>query len=84
MTFPGPAPVSALSKGARAPSLLRRLHIRLQRGAAIVRRIIGVPDYDTYLAHMRQRYPECTPVDPATFERERLTERYRSMGSRCC
>ena len=57
---------------------------RLKRVAAIVRRMIGVPDYDTYLAHMRERYPECTPLDLRSFERERLTARYKATGSRCC
>jgi uncharacterized short protein YbdD (DUF466 family) len=46
--------------------------------------MIGVPDYETYLAHMRHRYPECTPLDQKTFERERLTARYKATGSRCC
>ncbi len=46
--------------------------------------MIGVPDYDTYLVHMRHRYPGCTPLDRATFERERLTARYKATGSRCC
>jgi uncharacterized short protein YbdD (DUF466 family) len=33
---------------------------------------------------MRERYPECTPLDQKTFERERLTARYKATGSRCC
>ena len=57
---------------------------RLKRAAAVIRRMIGVPDYDRYLAHMREHYPECTPLDPRTFERERLTARYKATGSRCC
>lgn len=56
----------------------------LARAAAVIRRMIGVPDYDTYLAHMREHYPECTPLDPRTFERDRLTARYKATGSRCC
>lgn len=52
--------------------------------AAVVRRLIGVPDYDTYLLHMRERYPQCTPMDRAAFERDRLTARYQRLGSRCC
>jgi uncharacterized short protein YbdD (DUF466 family) len=60
------------------------LRERLARVAAVVRRIIGVPDYATYLAHMRARYPHCTPMDRATFERERLVARYQRLGSRCC
>jgi uncharacterized short protein YbdD (DUF466 family) len=54
------------------------------RIAAIVRRMIGVPDYQTYLRHMRERYPDCTPLDQRTFERDRLTARYKATGSRCC
>jgi uncharacterized short protein YbdD (DUF466 family) len=64
-----------------APS---RWFVALRRAAAVVRRMIGVPDYETYLTHMRERYPECTPLDQKTFERERLTARYKATGSRCC
>ena len=65
---------------APAPGLIGTL----RRVAAVIRRMIGVPDYDRYLAHMREHYPECTPLDPRTFERERLTARYKATGSRCC
>ena len=57
---------------------------RFQRMASIVRRIVGVPDYGVYLAHMQAHHPECTPLDPRTFERERLADRYSRPGSRCC
>lgn len=62
----------------------RTLRARLERVASVLRRIIGVPDYGTYLAHMRARHPQCTPMDRATFERERLVARYQRPGSRCC
>lgn len=54
------------------------------RVAAVLRRIIGVPDYGAYLAHMRRHHPGCAPMDPRTFERERMTDRYSRPGSRCC
>jgi uncharacterized short protein YbdD (DUF466 family) len=57
---------------------------RVQRVAAIVRRIIGAPDYDTYLSHMQAHHPQCTPLDERSFERERLTDRYNRPGNRCC
>ena len=57
---------------------------RLARVAAVVKRIIGVPDYQEYLAHMQRQYPECTPMDPRTFEKERMAAKYRLPGSRCC
>lgn len=67
-----------------APLRRGRWLAALRQMAAVVRRMIGVPDYETYLSHMREHYPECTPLDPRTFERERLTARYKATGSRCC
>ena len=57
---------------------------RLQQVIAVVRRIIGVPDYDAYLAHMHRHFPDCTPMDVRTFERERMADKYTQPGSRCC
>jgi uncharacterized short protein YbdD (DUF466 family) len=56
----------------------------LQQVAAIIRRIIGAPDYATYVAHMQRRYPGCIPLDASAFEQERLKDRYSRPGSRCC
>ena len=57
---------------------------RLRRVSAVIRRIMGVPDYDAYLAHMHRHFPDCTPLDPRTFERERIADKYTQPGSRCC
>jgi uncharacterized short protein YbdD (DUF466 family) len=65
-------------------SAFARIRLAFQRVAAVVRRIIGVPDYETYLDHMRRQYPECTPLDATAFERERLADRYTRPGTRCC
>ncbi len=56
----------------------------LRRCAAIVRRIIGAPDYEGYVAHMAARHPGTTPLNKREFERLRLNERYSRPGSRCC
>jgi uncharacterized short protein YbdD (DUF466 family) len=56
----------------------------LKRAAAILRRIIGVPDYDGYLAHVRACHPETVPMSRADFERSRLEDRYSRPGQRCC
>lgn len=77
------APVNSLPGLESAPPFTR-LRAVFQRTIAIVRRIIGVPDYETYLEHMRHNYPECTPLDPITFERERMADRYTRPGTRCC
>jgi uncharacterized short protein YbdD (DUF466 family) len=58
---------------------------RLQAAAALVRRLIGVPDYERYLAHMSAKYPGIPPMDRERFEAERLAARYSSGGGvRCC
>ena len=61
-----------------------RLRERLARIANVVRRVIGVPDYERYLAHQRR----CHPGEPAltrdAFARDALARRYAQPGSRCC
>jgi uncharacterized short protein YbdD (DUF466 family) len=59
------------------PALARRV-------AAVIRRIIGVPDYDVYVAHVRERHPGQQPMSERDFQRERLSARYSQPGNRCC
>jgi uncharacterized short protein YbdD (DUF466 family) len=61
---------------------------RLPRALAAVRRvlhaIIGAPDYERYLAHVRECHPDRVPMTREEFARERLEARYNRPGSRCC
>jgi uncharacterized short protein YbdD (DUF466 family) len=65
-------------------SILRGLAVRVERAGAIVRRIIGAPDYERYLAHVARRHPGTTPLDREAFARDALARRYDRPGSRCC
>jgi len=56
----------------------------LDRAAAVILRVIGVPDYDRYLAHMAERHPHDTPLSRAEFERRCQEDRYNRPGTRCC
>ena len=56
----------------------------LQRVGSVIRRIVGVPDYTRYLAHMRECHPQVTPVTREEFERARLEDKYTRPGQRCC
>lgn len=60
----------------------------LRRGwrllAQAARLAVGIPDYDTYVAHVRARHPERTPMDRAAFFSERMQARYGRGRSRCC
>ena len=37
--------------------LVRAARLRVANAGAIVRRIIGAPDYDRYVAHLRDHHP---------------------------
>jgi uncharacterized short protein YbdD (DUF466 family) len=62
-------------------SELRRL---LVAAARIARAILGVPDYEAYLAHARATHPDRTPESREAFMRERLENASARPGSRCC
>ncbi len=47
--------------------------------------MIGVPDYDNYVEHMRITHPEQTPMTYEEFFRERQEARYGGKGgAKCC
>lgn len=57
---------------------------RLREGARLM---IGVPDYDTYVAHRREAHPGEPVMTYAEFFRERQAARYgegSTRGFRCC
>ena len=57
---------------------------RLQRVARVIRAVLGAPDYEQYLAHMREHHPEAVPLTLDEFTRQRTDERYNRPGARCC
>jgi uncharacterized short protein YbdD (DUF466 family) len=50
----------------------------------VLRFIAGAPDYERYLAHMRECHPEDIPLSHEEFTRQRMADRYEKPGSRCC
>ncbi len=70
-------------------SMMRRdwraiLRAHWRRAVQIGRASIGVPDYDTYVAHILQQHPERTPMTYEAFFVERQNARYKGGGGRCC
>lgn len=55
-----------------------------RKGVQVCRLIIGVPDYDTYVEHLRRFHPERTPMTYEEFFIERQNARYKGGGGRCC
>jgi uncharacterized short protein YbdD (DUF466 family) len=56
----------------------------IARVSAVIRRVIGAPDYSAYVRHQVQKHPECAVMSEAEFLDEQLTARYSRPGSRCC
>jgi uncharacterized short protein YbdD (DUF466 family) len=61
-----------------------RLRLAVGRAAGILRQVIGAPDYQCYVAHVRACHPGAEPLGWDEFYRVRLEERYNRPGSRCC
>lgn len=69
---------------ARRADAIRAVTSWLRRAAGVVRTVVGAPDYDRYLAHMRDHHPECQPSSRDEFMNQRLESRYSRPGARCC
>jgi uncharacterized short protein YbdD (DUF466 family) len=52
--------------------------------AATARAVLGLPDYNAYLAHLAQTHPDLSPPDKATFFRTRQAARFGTCGFKCC
>lgn len=51
------------------------------------RMLVGMPDYDTYVAHMRDNHPDQPAMSHKEFFRERQDARYgggKGRPIRCC
>jgi uncharacterized short protein YbdD (DUF466 family) len=49
-----------------------------------VRLMVGMPEYSTYLEHMKKTHPERAAMSYPEFFRERQEARYGGKISRCC
>lgn len=64
--------------------MVARIRRWTRQAGAVVRRMIGAPDYDRYVAHMRERQPDRAPLPRREFMASYLSARYDRPGSRCC
>lgn len=49
-----------------------------------LKRMVGMPDYAAYLAHMAERHPGCAVWSERKFFDEFVNARYGNGASRCC
>ncbi len=56
----------------------------ISRAVRTLRFVIGAPDYDAYLEHLRASHPSEKPLTRGEFASMRMEDRYARAGSRCC
>jgi uncharacterized short protein YbdD (DUF466 family) len=64
--------------------MTEKLVVRLADIARSMRAMIGAPDYERYIQHIRDAHPDVEPMSRERFMRERLESRYSRPGARCC
>jgi uncharacterized short protein YbdD (DUF466 family) len=67
--------------------MLEMIRHFLTRARQTGRLMVGVPDYDTYVAHRRSMHPDQPVMSYEEFFRERQNSRYAGGNgkiSRCC
>ena len=51
---------------------------------AVLRAVIGAPDYERYLEHVLRAHPGECPLTREQFAARQLDRRYNRVGGRCC
>jgi len=63
----------------------RSLGLLWKRVCETANLMVGLPDYERYVAHNHARHPEKPVMNRAEFVAERTTRRYEGGGAgRCC
>jgi uncharacterized short protein YbdD (DUF466 family) len=60
---------------------VRAIGVTARRTARLM---LGVPDYDAYITHLRTAHPDRKPPTQAEFFAARQNARFAAGGLRCC
>lgn len=63
---------------------MNRIQECMRNVATLIRRITGMPDYRRYVAHLRDKHPECPVPSETEYYELYLDGRYNRGGGRCC
>ena len=68
------------------PSILQQCNQWRRYVGQTLRLMVGLPEYDAYVAHMKETHPEADVMTYEAFFRERQEARYGGKGrvGRCC
>jgi len=61
-----------------------RWRARLREVGRVYRQIVGIPDYEGYLAHMAAHHPGDLALSRRDFCARAIDRRYGRSGPRCC
>jgi len=66
--------------------MIHKISQTLRQLSQSMRLMVGVPEYSTYVNHMKQAHPDRPIMSRPEFFRERQEARYGSKGrlNRCC
>lgn len=61
------------------------LRVRMRGFCSACRQVLGLPDYERYLAHSAQRHPDAPVLSRAAFCEREVERKYGGRGGmRCC
>ena len=64
--------------------MINHLTALMTRITSAIRAVLGVPDYDRYLTHMRSAHPGDRVMSETEFRHTWMNDRYNRPGTRCC
>jgi uncharacterized short protein YbdD (DUF466 family) len=56
----------------------------LRHFVSAFRRVVGMPDYLSFVEHMKRRHPDCAVPTEREFFDQYVTARYSGGPTRCC
>jgi uncharacterized short protein YbdD (DUF466 family) len=68
----------------RTTAIFASVRAGIARVSYVVRRIVGVPDYESYVRHMRKHHREREPLSQREFVQQCWADKYSRPGHRCC
>ena len=57
---------------------------RVARWMAVLRRVCGMPDYEAFLAHLREHHPGAPAPSAREYYAQFVAARYGDSPTRCC
>ncbi len=63
---------------------LAALFARVKEAGQAAGRVMGMPDYERYLAHVAERHPDQPALTRKLFVEQAIDRRYGGLGPRCC